>query len=125
MGNAYGELFEEGKKRWYCECCDKRTPIEINPEWVADGRPVVWDSRVKDYAWLARCSCCECDYKYNRYDCPNCGYPHNVEKQPLKIENHHMNPYYAYEFGSTGYDWDEQHQCGRCRYKFWYSNSTH
>lgn len=124
MGNVYGKLFEVGTKRWYCRWCDKRTAIEINPEWIADGRPHVWDHRVKDYEWVARCGCCEKVQRANSYACPNCGYD-CCEQEPLKIENYTMNPYYAYEFGSTGYDWDEQHQCPKCRYKFWYSNSTH
>ncbi len=125
MGNAAGELYAVGKKRWYCRDCGKRTAIEINPEWITDGRPHVWDHRVKDYEWVARCSCCQSGFSDSGYDCPNCGFDNIVEQEPLKIENYHENSYYSYEFGSVGYDWEEQHQCPVCRSKFWFSNSTH
>ncbi len=123
MGWIYDHKMYTGEvKRWYCLCCDKRTPIELNPQWVADGKPLKWEAPT-DYEWFARCRYCKNKFYPDSYGCDNCGYS-NSEQEPLKIENHRYNSYYSYEFGVTGYDWDELHQCAKCRTKYWISNSS-
>ena len=124
MGNWIldGKRFHETTKRWYCHWCDKRTQIELNAQWVADGKPLRWEHPV-DYQWFSRCACCQHETHSASYGCPNCGCTTD-DDEPLKIENHRLNSYYSYEFGVTGYDWEELHQCRKCRTKYWISNSS-
>lgn len=118
---AWAKVYEPNTKRWYCLSCGKRTKIECNPLWLADGRPRTWDDANR-YDYITRCDCCKYQHSIGGYNCPNCGC--HSEEEPLKIENHRYNSYYSYEFGVTGYDWEEQHQCPKCRSKYWISNSS-
>ncbi len=114
-------LLDGTKKRWYCPCCDKRCKIEYNPEWVADGKPTQWE-KPKDYKWFAGCAECGYELHTDQYGCPNCGCDYG-EEEPLEIADYHSNAYYSYEFGVNGHDWEELHQCRKCRTKYWFSNS--
>lgn len=115
------KLYNPETKRWYCLSCDKRTKIERNPEWVADGSPMSWDG--KDYEYITRCADCKHEHYVSSYACPNCGCSVG-EQEPIVITKAVYNSYYSYEFGVTGYDWEEQHQCRKCRTKHWISNSS-
>lgn len=52
-----------------------------------------------------------------------------IGKPPFKhlraypiISNYRSNPYYSYEFGVDGHDWDETHKCPKCNKTFTFSN---
>lgn len=115
-------LLDGTRKRWYCPCCDMRKPIEYNPQWVADGKPTKWE-KPTHYEWFARCRECQYTLYTDSYGCPNCGCDCAGE-EPIEITKPQYNSYYSYEFGVTGYDWEELHQCRKCKTKYWLSNSS-
>lgn len=117
------KAYEPTTKRWYCRMCDKRTPIELNPQWVMDGQPTQWEGN-DQYEWISRCACCHCNHWYPSYACPNCGCDLS-EQEPLEMTKPIINDYYSREFGSTGYDWEEKHRCRKCGTHYWITNSTH
>lgn len=119
---SWSKLYERDTKRWYCISCDKRTRIEVNAAWDNDGRPRSWDEPDK-YEWITRCTDCKYEHFIGGYNCPCCGCGIG-EQKPLEYGERRYNSYYSYEFGVTGYDWEELHQCRKCRTKFWISNST-
>lgn len=129
--------------KWYCSSCDKRTAIDLNPDWVKAGKPLKWEGKC-EWEWFSRCAMChKKHWDKSEYDCPNCGYSSiapefNGEKPPdwegeweevmkgtlVQMTKHKYNSYYSYQFGGAGYDWEEQHQCPKCKTKWWFTNST-
>jgi hypothetical protein len=116
------KLYVATTKRWYCPMCDRRTRIEVNLQWLEDGKPLKWNGD-KDYGWFTCCADCKHKHYIGSYNCPNCGCPID-DQDPIETTEPVYNSYYSYEFGVTGYDWEERHQCCKCRTRFWVSNSS-
>lgn len=123
--------------KWYCSICGIRTPIELNPDWVAAGKPLKWEGE-KPWEWFSRCSYCLVkQWDESTYDCPKCGCPcEPAEGNPNEPEGYfpgtliefgetRKNPRYSFEYGvSNGADWDERHQCRKCGKRWWFTNSN-
>lgn len=158
-------------RRWYCSICRKRTPVELNPEWVAAGKPMRWEPPLK-FDWFSRCRDCHVEHYTSDINCPRCGCPTESPDGPsgeeclvcgthvgpifsgepddfaplewacacglpsvyhrlvwdngtmLEMTKPEHNPTYSFNYGVTGYDWHERHQCPKCRHRFWISNSS-
>lgn len=65
--------------------------------------------------------------KYTGYCCHICGthpdddYPSSTMLYMSKPAN---NPWYSYEFGVNGCDWEEEHQCENCGTVYSFSNGS-
>lgn len=121
--------------KWYCSFCEKRTKIEFNPEWVALGMPLKWEGE-RTWTWHSRCSVCWREqWDEGSYDCPRCGCPSDPPEwceedghfesstfiEQTKVTH---NPRYSFDYGVSGYDWEEKHKCRKCRKVWWFTNSS-
>lgn len=107
-------------KRWYCWSCDKRTPLERNPQWNGEfsGEYPVPD-------WFVRCAMCKGKHWASAgYDCPNCGCDID-EQEALEYTDAIYNYGAAMEFGGNPIDWDEKHRCRKCGTIYWVRNSNY
>lgn len=133
---ANSKRYKEGLRHWYCCACDKRTVIELNPLWIAQGKPLKWEGDIFKWEWFTRCAECKLkQWDEGSFDCPNCGC--SSEHEPgdnyrdeeyggtlIQITKGVLNSRYSYDYGVTGYDWDERHQCRKCRTRWWFTNSS-
>jgi predicted RNA-binding Zn-ribbon protein involved in translation (DUF1610 family) len=116
---------------WYCDLCDKRTPVELDAEWVAAGKPVNFSTSA-----VAHCAVCgNTLMEPTEYDCPNCGWSGDIgdylvpdkhnpnklkESGPLiHVSNTHIENVGEY----TARMWTEEWKCPMCGTEFEYENS--
>ena len=123
---ANSNRYTEGRRLWYCGSCRKRRTIELNPDWVAEGKPLKWDGDCP-WSWFTMCGFCgvkQCDE--SMYDCPNCGAPSDPPEHPyykgtmIKI----TPPETSYNLDGNYTYWNEQHKCRKCGKKWWFINAT-
>jgi len=68
-------------------------------------------------------------WRFSSYACPVCG---EFSDEDYGQESSTMlectppisNPYYSYEFGVDGSDWEETHQCNECGTVFRFTNGS-
>jgi len=89
MGWLSKQKYYNENVMWYCPHCKELTKVELNPLWLAAGKPYEWDSSKLFFDWFARCSCCESEIFNLSYCCDNCGY------------SDHDEGFYYFEPGST------------------------
>lgn len=118
-------------KRWWCGVCQQRTLIELNPDWVAVGKPLQWEGGPSPWSWFTRCSYCQTrQHDEGEGSCPRCGTPSEPSEGPewpgtmLEATKPKYNITYSLNYGVTGYDWEERHRCRKCGHKYWFTNSS-
>jgi hypothetical protein len=108
-------------KRWYCRYCEKRTPIERNPEW--DGS---FEGVGKAPEWFVRCAYCkEKHWQNSGFDCPNCGWDDADEFSVIECGEPVSAGGPPWDIPSGALDWEETHKCPKCRHVFSFVNSNY
>lgn len=135
-GNEWHEIGGDDLGLLKCDKCGRVQDIDI--EGIGDLTKDQLGDEVGKYSYCSGCgeltlniagqgknelACKECGNKkrIGGYACPACNYDSHaiIEMTPSRC-----NPYYSYEFGVTGYDWEELWKCLLCGEEYWIGNST-
>ena len=112
-------------KIWWCSHCNRRTPIERNPEWNGE-----FSGERPAPKWFTRCARCKHEHWQTQYGCDNCGWddlPEWVdgEKPKALIEVSNTRSYTSLDIIGTALDWDETWKCPKCKNIFTFTNGNY